>query len=95
MLDDIEIVEGDIRSYERVHTAVKGCEVVLHQAALPSVRRVVVASSSSVYGATPGLPKVEDMPLLPFSPYAAAKQAGESYCRAFSEVYGLETVALR
>jgi UDP-glucose 4-epimerase len=59
------------------------------------VRRVVFASSSSVYGATPGLPKHEGLPTLPISPYAVAKLAGEGYCRSFNEVYGLQTVALR
>jgi UDP-glucose 4-epimerase len=59
------------------------------------VRRVVFASSSSVYGANPELPKRESMAPLPISPYAVAKLAGEGYCRSFTEVYGLETVALR
>jgi nucleoside-diphosphate-sugar epimerase len=59
------------------------------------VRRLVYASSSSVYGDTPVLPKHEEMPVSPRSPYAAAKLAGEAYCRAFSHVYPLETVCLR
>lgn len=122
---DVELIEGDIQSFERCHTAVRGCDVVFHQAALPSVprsvqdpltsnavnvigtlnvllaardsgvQRVVYASSSSVYGANPALPKSEDLPTLPISPYAVAKLAGESYCRSFTAVYGLETVALR
>lgn len=58
-------------------------------------RRVVYASSSSAYGNTPVLPKQEDMTPSPLSPYAVAKLTGEQYCRAFSHVYGLETVALR
>jgi nucleoside-diphosphate-sugar epimerase len=125
VIDDVELVEGDMQSYERAHNAVRGCEMVLHQAAMPSVprsvqdpltsnasnvigtlnvllaardsdvHRVVCASSSSVYGANPDLPKREDMPALPISPYAVAKLAGEGYCRSFTEVYGLETVALR
>src|SRR5215218_8919973 len=125
VLPDIELVEGDIQSYERVHNAVIGCEVVLHQGALPSVprsvqdpltsnatnvtgtlnvllaardagvRRVVYASSSSVYGANTELPKRETSPALPIAPYPVSKLAGEGYCRSFSEVYGLETVALR
>ncbi len=125
LLDDIELVEGDIQSSERVSSAARGCDVLFHQAALPSVprsvqdplasngsnvvgtlnvllaardngvRRVVFASSSSVYGANPVLPKREDMATLPLSPYAVGKLAGEGYCRSFSEVYGLETVALR
>ena len=59
------------------------------------VSRFVYAGSSSAYGDTPTLPKVEDMPALPRSPYAVAKLAGEQYCRAFSLIYGLETVVLR
>jgi nucleoside-diphosphate-sugar epimerase len=123
--DEIELIEGDIQSYERVHNAVRGCELVFHLAALPSVprsvqdpltshasnvtgtlnvllaardegvRRVIYASSSSVYGASPELPKHEAMPALPIAPYGVAKLAAENYCRAFLEVYGLETVSLR
>ncbi len=57
--------------------------------------RVVFASSSSIYGAARELPKQESMRPLPISPYAVSKLAAESYCRSFSEVYGLEAVALR
>jgi len=59
------------------------------------VKKVVYASSSSVYGDTPTLPKVESMTPNPKSPYAVSKLAGEYYCRVFSEVYGLDTVSLR
>jgi nucleoside-diphosphate-sugar epimerase len=59
------------------------------------VKRVVYASSSSVYGDSPQLPKVEYMATNPVSPYAVSKLAAEDYCRAFTRVYGLETVALR
>ncbi|MFP5206162.1 MAG: NAD-dependent epimerase/dehydratase family protein, partial [Acidobacteriota bacterium] len=59
------------------------------------VRRVVYAGSSSAYGDTPTLPKREDMTPNPISPYAVAKLAGEQYMRAFTRVYGLETVSLR
>ena len=59
------------------------------------VKRFVYAGSSSAYGDTPTLPKVEDMPALPRSPYAVAKLAGEHYCQAFALVYGFETVVLR
>jgi UDP-glucose 4-epimerase len=74
---------------------VDGTLNVLQAARRAGVRRVVYASSSSVYGDTPRLPKDEDMPLSPQSPYAASKAAGEGYCRAFARVYGLETVSLR
>jgi nucleoside-diphosphate-sugar epimerase len=123
---EVELIEGDIQSYERVNKAVAGSEVVFHQAALPSVprsvedpltsnatnvigtlnvllaardhcvRRVVCASSSSVYGSSAGItPKREERPAVPISPYATAKLAGEGYARSFYGVYGLETVALR
>jgi UDP-glucose 4-epimerase len=59
------------------------------------VRKVIYASSSSVYGDTPTLPKREDMVPYPQSPYAVSKLAGEYYCRVFQEVYGLTTVCLR
>jgi nucleoside-diphosphate-sugar epimerase len=59
------------------------------------VRRVVYASSSSVYGDTPTLPKREDMPPRPISPYAISKLTGEQYCKVFHSLYGLQTVALR
>lgn len=59
------------------------------------VKRFVYAASSSAYGDTPTLPKIESMPTNPLSPYAAAKLFGEYYCSVFSKVYGLETIALR
>jgi UDP-glucose 4-epimerase len=59
------------------------------------VRRVVFASSSSVYGDSPDLPKTEAMPPAPRSPYAATKVAGEAWMAAFAGSYGLETVSLR
>src|SRR5215467_8505715 len=58
------------------------------------VRRLVYASSSSVYGETPVLPKKEDMTPQPLSPYALSKLAGEQYCSVFHHVYGFEAVAL-
>lgn len=120
-----EVIEGDIRSYHIVREAVDGCDIVLHQAALPSVprsvkdpitsnevnvvgtlnvldaardakvSRLVYASSSSIYGLNPALPKREDMMPQPMSPYAVSKLAGEHYCRTFFELYGFETVVLR
>ncbi len=59
------------------------------------VRRVVLATSAAVYGDLPGLPKTEGMPTDCLSPYALTKLAGEEYCRMFTRLYGLETVALR
>jgi UDP-N-acetylglucosamine/UDP-N-acetyl-alpha-D-glucosaminouronate 4-epimerase len=122
----IEIVEGELRSYERVHNAVRGSEVVFHLGALGSVprsvqdpltssavnvegtlnvllaardegvRRVVFASSSSIYGNAPELPLKESMPADPISPYGVAKLAAERYCVSFSRVYhSFETVVLR
>ncbi len=60
-----------------------------------TVKRVVYASSSSVYGDSPALPKEEDQTPAPISPYAVSKLAGEYYCRTFTRLYGLETVSLR
>jgi len=59
------------------------------------VKKVIYASSSSVYGDTPTLPKIEDMLPSPQSPYAVAKLCGEYYCRVFEQVYHLPTVCLR
>ena len=59
------------------------------------VKRFIYASSSSIYGDTPTLPKKEEMPPNPLSPYALQKYIGEQYCRLFSNLYGLETVSLR
>ncbi len=68
---------------------------VLWAAHRAGARRVVLASSSSVYGDTPTLPKIEGMELLPKSPYAASKLTDEVYAAAFTRGHGLETVALR
>jgi nucleoside-diphosphate-sugar epimerase len=122
---DVQLVEGDLRSYERVHAAIRGVEVVFHQGALPSVprsvqdpltttavniegtlnvllaardedvRRIVNASSSSVYGNTGTLPRIESQAPDPISPYAVAKLAAERFCTSFSRVYGMEIVSLR
>jgi UDP-glucose 4-epimerase len=123
---EVEIVEGELRSYERVHNAVRGTEIVFHLGALGSVprsvqdpltsgavnvegtlnvmlaardegiRRVVFASSSSIYGNQPELPLRESMAPDPISPYGVAKLAAERYCVSFSRVYhSFETVVLR
>lgn len=123
--NDLELIEGDIRSLSTVYRAVDGVDFILHQAALPSVprsiadpvttnevnitgtlnvlmaardrrvKRVIYASSSSVYGNDPRQPKHEDMRPRPMSPYAISKLAGEEYCTVFTQLYGLETVILR
>jgi len=121
----IEILRGDIRNQAVLKRAVRGVQVVYHQAALRSVpksvdnptayhdvnvtatfhllhlakeagvRRIVYASSSSVYGDNTPLPQSEDLLPSPQSPYAASKLAMEIYCRMFTRLHGLETVGLR
>jgi nucleoside-diphosphate-sugar epimerase len=121
----VDFVEGDLANVDVARAAVDGIEVVLHQAAVPSVprsidepirshqsnidatfnvlvaardakvRRVVFAGSSSQYGDTPTLPKHEDMPVNPLSPYALQKVVGEQYLQQFTRHYGLETVSIR
>src|SRR5947209_8783960 len=106
---DIELIEGDLRSFERVSTACRDIDVVFHEGALPSVprsiqdpltsnavnvegtlnvvlaardhgvRRLILASSSSVYGDAPGMPRREDQQTKPLAPYAVAKLAAENY----------------
>jgi len=78
-----------------LETNINGTQNVLLAARDAGVRRVVYASSSSVYGNTPTLPKREEMPTSPMSPYAVQKLTGELLCGVFSRIYGLETVALR
>ena len=68
---------------------------VLMGARKAGVQRVVYAASSSAYGNTPTLPKREDMPASPRSPYALQKFVGEQYCRMFTDLYGLPTVCTR
>ncbi|MCS7080510.1 MAG: SDR family oxidoreductase [Chloracidobacterium sp.] len=68
---------------------------LLHAAARAGVRRVIYASSSSIYGDTPTLPKVETMPPRPLSPYAATKLAGEGYMAAYAALSGMDTLCLR
>lgn len=80
---------------ETHEACVQGTFNVLLAARDAGVRRLVYAASSSAYGDQPTLPKVETMAPAPMSPYAAAKLTGEYYCRAFGEVYDLETVSLR
>jgi nucleoside-diphosphate-sugar epimerase len=74
---------------------VMGTTVVLDCARHAKVRRLVFAASSSAYGDTPTLPKIETMPTAPLSPYAISKLAGEHLVTVFSRLYGIETLSLR
>ena len=74
---------------------INGTLNILTAAKEAKVKRVVFASSSSIYGETDRLPEKEDFYPLLISPYALTKLAGEYYCRVFSQIYGLETVSLR
>lgn len=74
---------------------VQGTLSVLVAARDAGVRRVVFAASSSAYGETPALPKVETMAPEPISPYGATKLMGEIYAKVFTKVYGLEAVSVR
>jgi len=74
---------------------INGTLNILEAAKIHKIKRLVYASSSSVYGDTPTLPKIETMSPAPISPYAISKLAGEEYCLVFYRVYGLETVCLR
>ena len=118
-------IKGDIRDLDTCRVAVKGCDVVLHEAALGSVprsindpittnasnidgflnmlvaardegvKRFVYAASSSTYGDSKELPKVEHRIGRPLSPYAITKFVNELYAEVFSSLYGLDTVGLR
>lgn len=72
-----------------------GTLVLLKAAVDAGVRRVISASSSSIYGGAKVLPTPESTPLCPRSPYAVSKMAAEHYCRVFAELFGLETMSLR
>jgi UDP-glucose 4-epimerase len=74
---------------------INGTLNILEAARFHKVQRIVYASSSSIYGDTPTLPKNEEMRPQPLSPYAITKLAGEEYCISFYRIYGLEAVALR
>lgn len=120
-----EFLKGDMRTFEVCVEAVKGMDVVTHQAALGSVprsidtphltndhnvsgfvnliqaaklegiKRIVYASSSSVYGDDPTLPKEEDKVGNPLSPYAVSKKTMEIYSNVFADLYGMELIGLR
>jgi len=118
-------LKEDLRDLSACHEAVKGCEIVLHQAALGSVprsisdpistneinitgslnilvaardagvSRFIYAASSSTYGDSASLPKVEDVIGKPLSPYAITKYVNELYASVFSDLYGMKTIGLR
>jgi UDP-glucose 4-epimerase len=104
-VDNVEVVfhqaahRAVLRSVEHPLTTdqanTHGTLTVLKAAFAAGVRRVVYASSSSVYGMGAARPVVETATPIPRSPYAVTKLAGEHYCRVFAELHGLETVALR
>lgn len=83
------------RPLETDRANVRGTLAVLQSAREAGARRVVYASSSSIYGGALLIPTPETAPALPRSPYAVSKLAGEHYSRVFTELYGLETVSLR
>src|SRR4029077_6088865 len=121
----VDFCKADIRDYDAIAPAIRGADVVFHEAAIPSVPRsidepvpsheinidgtfqvlraakdgkagrVVYAASSSAYGDSDVLPKVESMAPRPKSPYALQKLVGEYYCNVFTGVYNLETFAIR
>ncbi len=123
--DNFTFIKGDIRDLDVCKKAVKGCDVVLHQAALGSVprsiedpintnsvnidgflnmltaardegiKRFVYAASSSTYGDSKELPKLEHRIGQPLSPYAITKYVNELYANVFSSLYGMETIGLR
>lgn len=122
---NFEFIEGDIRNLETCRSAVRGFDVVMHQAALGSVprsidrpidtnavnidgfvnmlvaakdegiERFIYAASSSTYGDSKELPKVEERIGKPMSPYAVTKLANELYADVFHKIYGLKTIGLR
>ena len=104
-LQDVEVVfhQAALPSVDRSvrdpvatnESNINGTLNVLLAARDNGVKRVVYASSSSVYGDSPTLPKHEEMPVNPLSPYALSKYAGERYCQLFYQLYGLETICLR
>jgi len=74
---------------------VNGTLNILNAARKNDVEKIIYASSSSVYGDTPSLPKKEDMPRIPISPYGVSKMTCEAYMQVFHQVYGMKTVSLR
>lgn len=123
--NNFTFIKGDIRDMQTCNEAVRGCEAVLHQAALGSVprsindplttnsvnitgflnvllaardagvKRFVYAASSSTYGDSKELPKLEHNIGRPLSPYAITKFVNELYANVFSDLYGMETIGLR
>ncbi|GAO28676.1 UDP-glucose 4-epimerase [Geofilum rubicundum JCM 15548] len=122
---DFDLIEGDIRNLNTCHSACKGVDIVLHQAALGSVprsindpittndvnvsgflnmlvaardagvNRFVYAASSSTYGDSKELPKVEEVIGQPLSPYAVTKYVNELYASVFARTYNMQLIGLR
>lgn len=120
----ISLIKGDIVNDRLLEKAVKGCDVIVHQAfpygksgmglkdqyikegiigtfnilqsaVKNDIKKIIFASSVSVYGLAKYLPIDENHPVDPFLPYGATKRAGELYCSTFSKLYGIETASLR
>jgi len=87
-----ESVENPIHCNE---VNITGTLRVLEAAKNADIKKVVLSSSSAVYGEVESLPVTEDHPIIPQSPYAVSKAAGELYCNVFSKIYDLPTVSLR
>ena len=124
-MPNIEIVRGSVTDFELVKSVMKGCNIVIHEAArniivstknpredcevnilgtlnvleaasqFKFIQRVVYSSSASIYGNPRYLPINEDDRINTLSPYSVSKLAGENYCRAFYETYGLSTAVVR
>lgn len=85
-------IEDPLRSH---HANITATLNMLIAARDEKVKKFVYASSSSIYGDNPALPKKEDFPVMPISPYALTKYAGERYAQIFYKIYGLNTICLR
>lgn len=92
---DVSVPRSMVDPENTHRTNVDGLYNILSASRTCGVKRVVLASSSAVYGENPDQPKQEDMASEPISPYGASKAIGELYCQAFTRSFGLETVSLR
>ena len=91
----VSVAESMHKPAECAETNTLGTLVVLEEAARAKVRKLVLSSSAAIYGDSPVVPKIEEMPPAPKSPYAISKLDGEFYCRMFAAESGLQTACLR